>query len=118
MFGMGTGVTRLREPSEDLKLNSSYCLTRFARAAFFLFQASLSLSPASASRKECALLKKLLHISARHCPDWSSPVGQLRNERFMAIEEPAFMPKNLPASPSSPVEGQLFPLSTRSSNSK
>jgi hypothetical protein len=73
---------------------------------------------ASASRKECALLKKLLHISARHCPDSSSPVGQLRNERFMATEEPAFMPKNLPTSPSSLVEGQLFPLSTRSSNSK
>jgi hypothetical protein len=70
---------------------------------------------ASASRKECALLKKLLHISARHCPDSSSPVGQLRNERFMATEE---LPKNLPTSPSSLVEGQLFPLSTRSSNSK
>lgn len=72
----------------------------------------------SASGKECALLKKLLQTPPGHCPDWSSPVGQSRNERLMAIEEPAFMPENIPISTCDPVEEQLFPLSTRRSNSK
>lgn len=71
-----------------------------------------------ASRKECARLKKLLQKPARHCPDRSHPVGQLRNEQLKNVEEIAFAPDNLPISTSAPVEEQLFPLSTRCSNSR
>jgi hypothetical protein len=46
------------------------------------------------------------------------PVGQLRNEHLKNVEEIAFVPDKLPISTSGPVEKQLFPLSTRCSNSK
>ena len=72
----------------------------------------------SASRKECARLKKRLQKPARHCPDWSRPVGQLRNQHLKNVEETAFVPDNLPISTSAPVEDPRFPLSTRCSNSK
>ena len=68
-----------------------------------------------ASRKKCALL---LQKPARHCPDWSRPVGQLRKEHLKNVEEIAFAPDNLPISTSAPVEEQLFSLSRRCSNSK
>jgi hypothetical protein len=69
----------------------------------------------SASRKESTLL---LQIPAHHCHYRSRPVGQLRNQHFMAIEETAFLPENPTTTASVPVEGQLFPLSARSSNSR
>jgi len=72
----------------------------------------------SASRKESARLKKLLQKPARHGPDWSRPVGQLPNQHFMTVEETAFAPENPTTTAGVPVEERLFPLSTRSSNSK
>jgi hypothetical protein len=69
----------------------------------------------SASLKECALW---LQKPAHHCHCWSHPVGQLRNEHLENVEEIAFVPVNLPISTSAPLEEQLFPLSTRCSNSK
>jgi len=69
----------------------------------------------SASKKECALVRQK---PAHHCPDRSRPVGQLHNEHLKNVEEIALVPDNLPISTSAPVEGQLFPLSTRCSNSK
>jgi hypothetical protein len=69
----------------------------------------------SASRKECALrLQKPPHHS--HC--WSRPVGQLRNEHLKNVEEMAFVSDKLPISTGATAEEQLFPLSTRCSNSK
>jgi hypothetical protein len=72
----------------------------------------------SASMKECALLKKLLQKPACHCPDWSHAVGRLRNQQLKNGEEMAFVSDNLPISTSGPVEKQIFPRSTRCSNSK
>jgi hypothetical protein len=72
----------------------------------------------SASMNECALLKKLLQKPACHCPDWNHAVGQLRNQHLKNVEEMAFVSDNLPISTNAPVEVQLFPLSTRRSNSK
>lgn len=69
----------------------------------------------SAARQECV---RLLQIPARHCLCFNRSVGQFRNQHFMAVEETAFVPENLPTSSSSPIEKQLFPLSTRCSNSK
>jgi hypothetical protein len=69
----------------------------------------------SAARQVCV---RLLQIPARHCPDFSRSVGQLRNEHFMTVEETAFMLENPTTTADVPVEEQLFPLSTRSSNSK
>jgi hypothetical protein len=72
----------------------------------------------SASMKECALLKKRLQKPAHYCPDWSPPVGHLRNQHFKNVEEMAFVSDKLPISTSAQAEEQLFPLSTRCSNSK
>ena len=72
----------------------------------------------SASMKECALLKKRLQKPACHCPDWSRPVGQLRNQHLKNVEEMAFVSDNLPISTNPPVKEQPFPISTRCSNSK
>jgi hypothetical protein len=58
----------------------------------------------SASRKECARLKKLLQKPARHCPDWSRPVGQLHNDHLKNVEEIAFVSDNLPISTCAPIE--------------
>jgi len=69
----------------------------------------------SAARQECV---RLLQIPARHCLCFSCSVGQFRNQHFMAVKETAFVPENLPTSSSSSIEKQLFPLSTRCSNSK
>lgn len=71
--------------------------------------------PSSATRQECV---RLMQIPARHCPDFSRSAGQLRNEHFMTVEETAFMLENPTTTADVPVEEQLFPLSTRSSNSK
>jgi len=72
----------------------------------------------SASIKECALLKKRLQKPAPYCPDWSRPVAQLRNQHLKNVEDIAFVSDKLPISTSAPAEEQLFPLSTRCSNSK
>jgi len=69
----------------------------------------------SASSQEST---RLLQKPAPHCPGWSRPVGQWHNARFRAIEETAFLPENPPTTAGVPVEEQLFPLSTRCSNSK
>jgi hypothetical protein len=58
----------------------------------------------SASRKECARLKKLLQKPARHCHDWSRPVGQLRNDHLKNVEKIAFVSDNLPISTCAPIE--------------
>jgi len=69
----------------------------------------------SASRKERALR---LQKPAHHCHCWGHPVGQLRNEHLKNVKDMAFVPDKLPISTSVPVEKQLFPHSTRCSNSK
>jgi len=69
----------------------------------------------SAARQECV---RLLLIPAHHCSHFSRSVGQLRNEHFTTIEEPAFLLENPTTTADVPVEVSLFPRSTRSSNSK
>src|SRR5262245_45077146 len=52
-------------------------------------------------------------IHANYRPDWSRPVGHLRNQHLKNVEEMAFVSDKLPISTSAPAEEQLFPLSTR-----